>query len=47
MLDIDAQLAFGQVTDMTHRSGDIEPFAKILLYRFRFCRRFNDHEIGQ
>ena len=42
---IDTQLAFRQVTDMTHRSLNLIVAAQEFADRSRFCRRFYNHQI--
>src|SRR5690606_16020735 len=44
VLDVDAQLALGQVTDVARRSADTEPGAEILADRPGLGRRFDDDE---
>ena len=44
MVDIYAELAFGQIAQMSHRGPyDIVP-SEILFYGFRFCRRLYEHQ---
>src|SRR5208282_2389911 len=45
VLDIDPQLAFGQVHYMADRRHDLVIATEVTLDRFRLCRRFDDYEI--
>src|SRR5579872_6954333 len=45
VLDIDAELAFGQVDDVADRGHDLVVATEIALYGFRLCGRFDDYEI--
>ena len=44
LLQLDANVVFGQVHDMSDGSADLKPFAQILLDRLRLRRRFDDHQ---
>ena len=45
VLDIDAQLALGQVAQMAHAGLDLVVFAEIFSNGFRLCRRLDDHQM--
>src|SRR5580704_17820874 len=45
MLDIDPELALGQIHDMADRGHDLVVATEVTLDGFRLCGRFNDYEI--
>ena len=45
VLDVHADLAFGQVTQVSHAGLDHIFLAQISLNGFRLCRRFHDHQV--
>lgn len=45
VLDVDAELAFGQVAQMAHAGLDLVVFAEIFSNGFRLCRRLDDHQM--
>ena len=45
VLDIDAELALGQIDDMADRGHDLVVATEIALDSFRLCGRFDDYEI--
>ena len=45
VLDIDSQLAFGQVHDVADRGHDLVVTTEVALDSFRLCGRFDDYEI--
>ena len=42
---VDAEVGFGQITDVAHRREDLEVLAHVLLDRLRLGRRLDDHEV--
>ena len=47
MVDVDAELAFGQIADMAHRRNDFKILAEVFFNRFRLGGRLHDDKIGQ
>ena len=43
-LDVDAELALGQVADVPHRRDDLEVAAEVFVDRLRLRRRLDDHQ---
>ena len=44
VVDVDAELALGQIADVPHRGDDLVILAEIFVDGLRLCGRFDHHE---